>query len=89
MVASHDAKGDGPAVNGTLAVPPEALTPGAGIPYSAATDRVFHAAAKNPDGTMVLMLTNPGEAKEVTVECGAQVAKVALTPDSITTLRWG
>jgi len=36
----------------------------------------------------VLVLTNPGDAKEVTVACGGQIAKIALTADSITTLRW-
>jgi O-glycosyl hydrolase len=49
---------------------------------------VYHAAAKNSDGSMVLVLTNPGDAREVTVACAAQTAKVALTADSITTLRW-
>jgi glucosylceramidase len=88
VVASHDVKGDTPAVNGTLVVPPGALTPGTGIPYSPATERVFHSAAKNPDGSMVVMLTNPGGAKDVTVECNGQIAKVGLTADSVTTLRW-
>jgi hypothetical protein len=49
---------------------------------------VFHTAAKNPDGSLVLVLTNPGDAKELTVACSGQIAKVALTADSITTLRW-
>jgi hypothetical protein len=49
---------------------------------------VFHTAAKNPDGSMVLVLTNPGEARDATVACGGQTAKIALTEDSITTLRW-
>jgi glucosylceramidase len=88
IVASHDANADLPAVNGTLAVQPGSSSPETGIPYSAATSRVFHAAAKNPDGSMVLMLTNPGDAREVTVACGGQSAKIALTADSITTLRW-
>jgi glucosylceramidase len=88
IVASHDANGDAPAVNGALVVQPGPLAIGAGIPYSAATSRVFHTAAKNPDGSVVLVLTNPGEAKEVTVACGGQTAKIALTADSITTLRW-
>jgi len=88
IVASHDANGELPAVNGTLVVQPGSSSPETGIPYSAATSRVFHAAAKNPDGSMVLMLTNPGDAREVTVACGGHTAKVALTADSITTLRW-
>jgi O-glycosyl hydrolase len=88
IVASHDSNGDAPAVNGVLVVQPGPLAIGAGIPYSAATSRVFHIAAKNPDGSMVLVLTNPGEAKEVTVACAGQTAKIGLTADSITTLRW-
>jgi glucosylceramidase len=88
IVASHDANGDGPAVSGVLVVPPGGLVSGTGIPYSAATSRVFHTAAKNPDGSLVLVLTNPGDAREVTVACSGQTCKVALTADSITTLRW-
>ncbi len=88
IVASHDAKGDAPAVNGALVVQPGSLAIGTGTPYTAATSRVFHTAAKNPDGSMALVLTNPGDAREVTVACGGQSAKVALTADSITTLRW-
>jgi O-glycosyl hydrolase len=49
---------------------------------------VFHTAAKNPDGSLVLVMTNPGDARELTVACGGQTCKVALTADSITTLRW-
>ena len=85
IVASHDASGDAPAVSGTLVVQPGVP----GNPYNAATSRVFHTAAKNSDGSMVLVLTNPGDARDVTVECGGQTAKIALTADSITTLRWG
>jgi hypothetical protein len=36
----------------------------------------------------VLVLTNAGDAKEVTVASSGQTAKIALTTDSITTLRW-
>jgi len=57
-------------------------------PNSATMSRVYHTAAKNSDGSLVLMLTNPGEAREVTVACAGQTAKVPLTADSITTLRW-
>jgi hypothetical protein len=57
-------------------------------PNSALTSRVYHTAARTSDGSMVLVLTNPGDAREVTVACGGQTAKIALTADSITTLRW-
>jgi hypothetical protein len=49
---------------------------------------VFHTAAKNYDGSMVLVLTNPGNTREVAVACGGQIAKMLLNADSITTLRW-
>jgi glucosylceramidase len=84
IVASHDANGDAPAVNGAAVQSPTGIA----ARNSALTSRVFHTAAKNPDGSMVLVLTNPGDAKEVTVACGGQNAKIALTADSITTLRW-
>jgi len=89
IVASHDANGDAPAVNGALIGQPGSSPTGTETPNSAATSRVFHTAAKNFDGSMVLVLTNPGDAREVTVACGGQSARVALTADSITTLRWG
>ena len=88
IVASRDANGDAPAVNATLIGQPGSSSTGTATPNSAATSRVFHTAAKNPDGSMVLVLTNPGEAKELTVACGGSTAKIALTEDSITTLRW-
>jgi hypothetical protein len=31
--------------------------------------------SKNPDGSMVLVLTNPGDAGEVTVACSGQTPK--------------
>ncbi len=88
IVASHDAGGDAPAVNAALIGQPASSSTVTSTPNNAATSRVYHAAAKNPDGSMVLVLTNPGEAKEVTVACGGQTAKVALSADSISTLRW-
>jgi hypothetical protein len=88
IVASHGTNDDVPAVNGALIGQPASSSTVTATPNTAVTSRVYHTAAKNSDGSMVLVLTNPGEAKDVTVECGGQIAKVALTPDSITTLRW-
>jgi len=88
IVASHDTNGDVPAVNGALIGQPPSSSTVAAIPNSSAPSRVYHTAAKNPDGSMVLALTNPGNAKEVTVACAGQTAKISLTADSITTLRW-
>jgi glucosylceramidase len=88
MVASHDASGDLPAVNAALIDQPASSSTVTATPNAAAPSRVYHAAAKNPDGSIVLVLTNPGDARDVTVACAGQTAKVALTADSITTLRW-
>jgi glucosylceramidase len=88
IVASHDASGDAPAVNAALIGQAASSSTVTATPNNAAASRVYHTAAKNPDGSMVLVLTNPGDAKEVTVACGGQTAKVALSADSITTLRW-
>ena len=89
MVASHDANGDLPAVNAALIAPaPATSSEMTATPNSAQASRVYHAAAKNPDGSTALLLTNPGDAREVTVACGGMVAKVALSADSLTTLRW-
>src|SRR5258705_333997 len=88
IVASHDANGDAPAVNAALIGQPASSSTVTATPNNAATSRVYHAAAKNPDGSLVLELTNPAEAKEITVACSTQTAKVSLTADSITALRW-
>jgi glucosylceramidase len=88
MIASHDANGDLPAVNSALIAQPTSSSTVTATPNTAAISRVYHAAAKNLDGSLVLVVTNPGEGKEVTVDCAGQTAKVTLSADSITTLRW-
>jgi glucosylceramidase len=88
IVASHDANGDQPAVNAALIGQPASSSTVTATPNTAAMSRVYHAAAKNPDGSLVLVLTNPGDARDITVACAGQTAKLALTADSITTLRW-
>jgi hypothetical protein len=88
IVASHDPNGDAPAANGALIGQPASSSTVTATPNGVAASRVYHTAAKNSDGSLVLVLTNPDDAKEVTVVCGGQTAKIALTADSITTLRW-
>jgi glucosylceramidase len=88
IVASHDANGDLPAVNAALIAPAPTSSNMSETPNEALASRVYHTAAKNTDGSMVLVLTNPGAARNVTVACGGQTAKVALSADSITTMRW-
>ena len=88
ILASRDANGDLPAVNAALIGQPATSSTVAATPNNAAASRVYHAAAKNPDGSLVLILTNPGEAREITVACAGQIANVSLSADSLTTLRW-
>jgi hypothetical protein len=75
-------------VNAALIAPAATSSNMTATPNEALTSRVYHTAAKNPDGSMALVLTNPGEARNVTVACVGQTAKVALSADSITTMRW-
>jgi glucosylceramidase len=88
IVASHDANGDLPAVNAALIGQPPSSSTVTATSNTAAISRVYHTAAKNSDGSLVLVLTNPGDAKDVTVACAGQITKIALTADSLTTLRW-
>jgi glucosylceramidase len=88
IVASHDASGNGPAVNGAQIAQPASSSTVTAPSNSPATSRIYHTAAKNSDGSVVLVLTNAADAKEVTVACGGHTAKIALTADSLTTLRW-
>jgi glucosylceramidase len=88
IVASHDANGDAPAVNGALIGQPASSSTVTATPNNAVNSRVYHTAAKNSDGSVVLLLTNPGDAKDLTIACGSQIARASLTADSITTLRW-
>ncbi len=86
---------DAPAVNGAsigLQTAHEGDAPSSSTmtatPGLAASAGLYHTAAKTPDGGVALVLTNPGAAREVTVECAGAVATVPLTEDSITTLKW-
>jgi len=49
---------------------------------------ISHAAFANPDGTRVLVVTNPGPAKTASVQVGAMRADIALDKDSVTTWAW-
>jgi glucosylceramidase len=49
---------------------------------------VDHVAFENTDGGKVLIVTNSGPAKSVTLRHGGQMASVSLAADSITTLTW-
>jgi glucosylceramidase len=46
---------------------------------------ISHVAFANPDGTRVLVVTNPGPAQTVMVQMGAMKADIALDKDSVNT----
>jgi len=49
---------------------------------------VDHVGFENPDGQKVLVVTNSGPAKSVTLKQANKSASLALAPDSVTTLLW-
>lgn len=49
---------------------------------------VAHVAFENPDGKHVLIVTNSGAGKTVTIKEGTQKAILTLDPDSVSTLVW-
>ena len=49
---------------------------------------ISHAALANPDGTQVLVVSNPGPAQTATVQMGARKADIALDKGSVTTWVW-
>jgi glucosylceramidase len=49
---------------------------------------ISHVAFANPDGTQVLVVTNPGPAQMATLQIGAMKADIALDKDSVTTWVW-
>jgi glucosylceramidase len=49
---------------------------------------VHHVAYENPDGARVVVLTNPGAARTVSLQLAGSVTGAELPPDSTTTLRW-
>ncbi len=91
IVESHGAH-DAPPVNGasidlqSTHDAPASSSNMTATPGAAGTG-LYHTAAKTADG-VALILTNPGPARDVTVECAGSVAKVSLSEDSITTLKW-
>jgi glucosylceramidase len=49
---------------------------------------VEHVAFENPDGRKVLILTNAGDAKSITLQLANQTATISLPANSISTLSW-
>ena len=53
-----------------------------------AAEKLPHIAFANPDGSLVLVLTNSGPARVVAVQWHGRMARVELAADSVNTLRW-
>ncbi|HEX6803565.1 MAG TPA: glycoside hydrolase family 30 beta sandwich domain-containing protein [Terriglobales bacterium] len=49
---------------------------------------VDHVACENPDGGKVLVLTNPGAPRPLTLQMNDRAAELTLTGNSVTTLAW-
>jgi glucosylceramidase len=49
---------------------------------------VDHVAFENPDGTHVLVITNPGAEQKVLCQTGKLAMELTLDPNSLTSLRW-
>jgi O-glycosyl hydrolase len=47
-----------------------------------------HVACQNPDGELVLVLTNSGEPRTISVQIQGMAADVLMEKDSVTTLVW-
>jgi len=47
-----------------------------------------HVAVENPDGSFALVMTNPGEAKNLRIVCAGQQLSLSLPRDSVATVAW-
>ncbi len=54
----------------------------------ASANTVSHAGFRNPDGSMVIVLTNSGEERQVQLLLGSSALDVELPADSVQTLQW-
>jgi glucosylceramidase len=67
----------------------KAIRRGAHVIASEGTlNNIDHVACQNPDGGVVLVLTNRGEKQTVRCQLGAKAMDVTLDPESVTTLAW-
>jgi glucosylceramidase len=49
---------------------------------------ISHAAFRNPDGGLVLVVTNPGNSRLIGLRVGPRQAELSLSSNSVTTLTW-
>ncbi len=61
-----------------------------GVRVASASDAsgLRHVAVRNPDGTLALVLTNPGAARDLQVHAAGQQLSLSMPADSIATLVW-
>jgi len=59
------------------------------IDSQAVIEGVDHVAFENPDGGKVLVVTNGGGERKLSVKCGDKVLELNLAKDSMATLTWG
>ncbi len=59
-----------------------------GLGFDGAGGSVSHAAFRNPDGSMVVVLANMGEQRRAQLVMGAKMLEVDLPADSVHTLHW-
>jgi glucosylceramidase len=55
---------------------------------SQGVERLGHACFENPDGSHVLVMANPGPDSAVEIRSGQATARLELTQNSLTTLKW-
>jgi glucosylceramidase len=52
------------------------------------TGDIHHVGFENPDGTRILVLTNPGPARTIQIRVGQRSASIQMDKNSISTLEW-
>jgi len=53
-----------------------------------AAEDLYHVAFRNPDGSMALVVTNPGNARTISLKAGRTEATLSLATDSVSTFTW-
>ena len=58
------------------------------IASESAAPGLRHLAVENPDGGFALVMTNPGEAKDLRIVCAGQQLSFSVPRDSVATVAW-
>jgi hypothetical protein len=54
-----------------------------GLPSQINASGLQHVAVENPEGSFVLVMSKPGEAKDLRIVCGSQQLSLSLPRDSV------